>query len=87
MPIRLDVAVKEYYMMEFELLNPTFKKKLTPAPTVLHAYGDDFKQKELDILEAIGFDVETHLPYPYLSDLSSQLGETLSSISCNFRVG
>lgn len=70
MPLRLEFAVKEYYRMEFEITNPTFKKKLVPAPAVLQAYGDDFKLKELDILETLGFDFETHLPYPYLSDLS-----------------
>jgi hypothetical protein len=35
-------------------------------------------------LEILGFDMDTHLPYEYLSSLSPSLGDTVSQIASNF---
>ena len=68
-PLRLEQAVKVFYELEFKLSNPKVKRVPPITSSKLKEYGEDFKSKELELLEVMGFDFETHLPYPVLSDI------------------
>lgn len=84
MPLGLEKAVTAFYEMEFKMSNPTIKKIPKISKNSIYAYSDDFKLKELEVLEMLGFDFDTHLPYPFLANMQGALGETLSTISSNF---